>query len=650
MRRVLTVLLALLLATSAWAQAAPPAKAADPPKKEAEPPKKAEEPPKKAEEPPKKAEEPPKKVEEPPKKVEEPPKVTKKKKKKKSDDDDDDDFDDFDDDGGKDDWGKDDDEPQYPRFTHKGYFRFRADMFGDLHLGTQFRLPGGNITVGTSGFKPPLTENVINNQNPQFGAGTVGSGNEEPMLASANLRFRYQPTFHISDSWKFTATFDVLDNLVMGSTPDFNFARPDAPFSVFASSQAPPGKEFQFQDSIRVKELYGEWRIFGAPIRFGRMASHWGLGILANGGNNWDDDFGDYVDRVMVAIQLYGVYIAGGYDIVSSGPAYKQPFQPFGQAYDMTETDDVQQGFLAIFMKPLQDKEVKQRRLDLVKNRKPVFDWGVYCVFRRQELDISQSSLDEIRKNPDTFDPDKVEMIKRDAWAVIPDIWLRFQYWPNYKMKLRLELEAAMIIGNINKVQDDPTDLERKVMSWAFAFEGEFQYSDLTVGLMAGAASGDDAEFLGVLDQKNFAQTRADGSTVFNTKITNFKFDRNYHVDQILFREVIGAVTNAFYIKPWVQYDLYASEDGAIGGRLDLLWAGAMEKKAYPGDALNLGVELDAKIFYHDRNKFYADVSFGVYFPGEAFALKNGFLGYSGATKDPVTAAWTLQAHIVMMF
>ena len=122
------------------------------------------------------------------------------------------------------------------------------------------------------------------------------------------MRLRYQPTFLVSPSLKFAATFDVLDNLVLGSTPDFSIDRPDTPLAAFSTAQAPPGEGFQFQESIRVKELYGEWKLLGAPLRFGRMKSHWGLGMLANGGDEWDDDFGDYVDRVMIALQFYGIY------------------------------------------------------------------------------------------------------------------------------------------------------------------------------------------------------------------------------------------------------------------------------------------------------------------------------------------------------
>jgi len=372
--------------------------------------------------------------------------------------------------------------------------------------------------------------------------------------------------------------------------------------------------------------------------------------MLSNDGNGWDDDYGDYYDRVMFSLQLYGIYIAGGYDIVSSGPTYQQPFQPFGQAYDITETDDVQQGFVAIFSRPIQQHELDARKNLLVRERKPAFDWGLYTVYRAQKLDVPSLPEDLDSEGRLIIDSnyiyDHTELLKREAWAIIPDLWLRMEYRPSYMQRLRLELEAAMIYGKIGHVTEDTSGKERELMSWGVAFEGEYTRGSLTFGLDAGAASGDSARGLTVMDKSNFEQ---DGKS--NTKITNFKFDRNYHVDQILFREVVGAVTNAWYVKPYIQYDLFNAPDAAIGGRLDILYARALEPSAYPGDSPDLGLELDAKIFFASENKFYGDVTFGILFPGDAFALKADRWGdkYTGGDRSP-EIAWTLQSHLVMNF
>ncbi len=537
--------------------------------------------------------------------------------------------------------------PTYPRLEHHGYLRFRADMFGNGHLGTGFHTDGG-LTKGTSSIKPPITENFVNNDPNDTSRGDVGEGaNDETFLAGANMRFRYQPTFWISESLRIAATFDVLDNLVLGSTPDFDPARPDLPIAAFSGGQAPPSGDFQFQDSIRVKELWGEWKILGAiPLRFGRMKSHWGLGILANSGEKWDDDFGDYNDRVMLALQFYGIYFVGGYDIVSSGPTHKQPFQPFGQAYDLTETDDVSQGFMGIFQRPLNPVEVDARADLLNKDRKWGIDWGVYAVFRKQTLDVNQTTLTAI--DDGSFAPDTAELIERNAWAIIPDAWLRLEHRPTYSQKIRLELEAAMIVAGIDNVSYnglEGTGGPREVLSWAVAFEGDYTLNGLNISLHAGAASGDSAKCLAVNDCSNFEQ---DGE--FNTEITNFRFDRNYTVDMIMFREVMGTITNAWYARPAVSYDLFGeSDEEALGAELAIILGGALEKSAYPGNSSFLGTEIDVRLYYEQTKKFLADLAFGVYIPGSAFDLKNGFGGYTGSDRS-AEVAWTLQTHLVIQF
>jgi hypothetical protein len=176
-----------------------------------------------------------------------------------------------------------------------------------------------------------------------------------------------------------------------------------------------------------------------------------------------------------------------------------------------------------------------------------------------------------------------------------------------------------------------------------------YQTGGVPGGVDAGAASGDDADFLTVLDRANFVDP---ATNTRNTTLSNFRFDRNYYVDMILFRELIGSVTNAWYVKPYVRYDLFESPDGAIGGRLDILVAGAIEKDAYPGDDPFLGAEFDVKLFIEDSNKFYADIAFGLLIPGAAWDLAPGSNG--SLDTDPRLVrndiAWTLQTHIVLKY
>jgi hypothetical protein len=154
---------------------------------------------------------------------------------------------------------------------------------------------------------------------------------------------------------------------------------------------------------------------------------------------------------------------------------------------------------------------------------------------------------------------------------------------------------------------------------------------------------------LGVLDQTNFATGNQQVASAQNRRLTNFVFDRNYYVDLIMFREVIGAVTNAAYVKPTVQYDLFGGISDSLGGRLDIISAWALEPNATPGRSSWYGIEFDAQIFYEEKDRFRADLSWGTFVPGDAFDLPAGFQGAVDAV-GAADFAMTVQGRFFLMF
>ena len=77
-----------------------------------------------------------------------------------------------------------------------------------------------------------------------------------------------------------------------------------------------------YKDSIRVKRVWAEYMTPVGQLRFGRMPSHWGLGILANSGDGQDDDYQSTVDRIMfvTGIKSLDLYFAGAWDFPNEGP------------------------------------------------------------------------------------------------------------------------------------------------------------------------------------------------------------------------------------------------------------------------------------------------------------------------------------------
>lgn len=269
----------------------------------------------------------------------------------------------------------------YPWVEHHGYMRLRLQMFHNFDLDTFY---AKYDNAYSSPYLPPLTETNVG------GSGHVVE--EDPAnphtykrgadtLSMANMRARWQPTVHIAETMRIKATIDGLDNLVLGSTPDGGlwgqtYERPDVALPTFSGGQRPPESGVNgWQDSVRVKNLWGEWRTPLGLLVFGRTPSNWGMGILSNNGECLDCNFGDSVDRVMGVTKLFGTYLALGWDFVNEGPtgypgAQDALNQPFGQAYDLDQRDDVNEYVIALFRRPVTKEEKDARDRDLNEVRK----------------------------------------------------------------------------------------------------------------------------------------------------------------------------------------------------------------------------------------------------------------------------------------
>ncbi|MCA9522067.1 MAG: TIGR04551 family protein [Myxococcales bacterium] len=529
---------------------------------------------------------------------------------------------------------------KYPYLEHHGYFRLRTDLFWRAYLRT-------NVTIGpverhfTSGFLPPLTENVTNNDPSSIFKNTGHRG--ATTTASANLRLRYSPTFHLSEGLRIHATFDILDNLVLGSTPDFHPNRPDAPLSVFSTTQAPvSGMRNSIYDAIRVKEVYGEWRMLFAMLRAGRMARHWGLGIVNNGGTCHDCDYGTYNDRVELSFNVWKFTFALGWDFVSEGPTSASSRTYLGQPYDLDQLDDVNQWTLEVlFNVPSSAKQKKEHKERLYTQLKPLFQAGLYFAYRRQFLDQSKDT------SASGLNYNEYKFVNRNAWMLTSDFWFKLEWKPAAQHYLRVEFEGVFVYGKLGSTAQTDSqgtiDSSRTITKWGAALEAEYRWKQLTIGLNAGLASGDSARFFGVLDSSNFINDPG------NKTISNFVFNRDYHIDMLLFREVIGAVTNAFYVQPHVAYDLFAGDEDSLGASLHLMYARALQASATPGNSPNLGFEFDLRIFYGERNKFRFEIEWGMLFPFAAFRNTPDFNTDLIETRSPKWAT-TIQGRFTLIF
>jgi uncharacterized protein (TIGR04551 family) len=477
---------------------------------------------------------------------------------------------------------------RFELFELDGYFRLRTNWFKNFHLGYN-----DNPAVGGAPFPRPLSC-----------ADEGGCG--EDTLQSVDMRLRLEPTINIGETAQVHLQLDALDNVVLGSTPVTRAgagAGTGVP-SGFDDNQAPPEAGFNhYADSIRVKRAWAEVETSLGQLTFGRQPWHWGLGIYANAGGNdpfsdtYDlhDDFGDTVDRVMFRARVPGTRIdaALAMDWAATGPtasqsglyldANPQEGRIGGRPLDLDDADDVSQWtfMLTRFDAPELFRESVERG-DLA------FNYGAFLVYRTQENELVPGTGTEAGT---------LRLVPRGLTTYTPDVWFRVGLG-----KLLVEGEAVLTIGGVDNVSDlEPARTEDvEILRFGGVARATYRALDGTMrlGIEGGVASGDvaDTDPAGSMHVSNLRVL----DPINGKSLGTFLFDQDYDIDLILFREMIGAVTNAFYVRPTVTYEVSDDIDATISGVI----SGALRPDGTPGDSRMYGVELDATIGYRSGGFF----------------------------------------------
>ncbi|MBN1773728.1 MAG: TIGR04551 family protein, partial [Deltaproteobacteria bacterium] len=430
----------------------------------------------------------------------------------------------------------------------------------------------------------------------------------------------------VSENIQLVVTVDILDNLVLGSTPEGYANQPGAsggyelaarspwtPIGAFASTQVPPvGGINSFNDSITVKRAWAEVTTPLGRLMFGRMQSHWGLGILANGGNDIDSDYGDLADRIMWAARYMGIVGALGADFAGEGPTSQAIFQSQGQPWDLGQLDDVSQYLAVLGYRPAEEEQLIRLRSGL-----PAFAGGAYYVFRNQVLSSEGTSF--------LGGASDLTPVRRDAFAHIIDLWFQFRY-----ERFRAETEWTLIYGGLmNTQQTSFAEENYEVLQYGGVLQLEYtaigqptiRSNRLRFGLEAGYASGDPNEE-GLAPTTGLITQRGDSSTAGVHTLSRFSFDPDFNVDLILFEQILGRVSGAYYFRPWVDYTLALGVGRSkkfLNFRLDVLWSRASEFMSTHSNLPDLGLEIDAAVTFETADNFIARLQYGVFFPFGAF-------------------------------
>ncbi|MBW1878232.1 MAG: hypothetical protein JRJ84_07715 [Deltaproteobacteria bacterium] len=113
-------------------------------------------------------------------------------------------------------------------------------------------------------------------------------------------RLRIRPVFNYRDLALLKLDIDGLENVVWGDNASL------ASTALFSGGPSSTGFDGRSQPTLQLERAWMELVMPVGQFRVGRMPSNWGLGLLANGGDEFDDWFGDNrggstVDRIVFA-------------------------------------------------------------------------------------------------------------------------------------------------------------------------------------------------------------------------------------------------------------------------------------------------------------------------------------------------------------
>ena len=499
-----------------------------------------------------------------------------------------------------------------------GYFRVRGDLFDDFSLG---------YGVDDAGYV--------------LFPGPIGKEGGPGSLSNANMRLRIEPTLNVSEYARIRAQLDVLDNYVLGSSTGPLYDYQGSPYAVpfYASTRVlSPADPTADRDAILVKRAWAEVQTPIGLLSFGRMPSHWGLGILTNSGDGIDQDLGDTVDRIQFAIApvstpLGRLAFVPMFDFDAEGvlQADERNGPGAGQPYDLSNSDDARTVGIKIARIDTED-EIRRK---LERNGTSV-NFGAYYAYRTQ-----------VRWSPAWYDPasgadpaDTSTWVKQGAYVNYLDLWARVRTG-----RVTIELEAAGVYGNIGNaaLQATVPTPELDIRQWGGVLRGEWETMPrkLVVGGEFGIASGDDAPGFGNRPDRLTVPTGSpplsglppygslEGPQWDNNDrdIRNFRFNPAYHVDLILWREILGQVTDAFYVRPYLRWTilpgmvfdvaavysqaLYAESTPSATGTPSTL----IDRGTYLDGSKPLALEGDATLRFETGTGFAAWFSYGLLLP-----------------------------------
>ncbi len=316
-------------------------------------------------------------------------------------------------------------------FVAHGYFRVRPELFNYFDLAQP---------VFNGYYLFPIADTNGGNL-----PSAINQGSHT--ITGVNMRFRLEPTINVSEELRIKSQIDMLDNLVWGSTPAYAYSQYQGTSVAFLGTGqvSPVAGVNAALDAVQVKQVYGEVSTPVGLLKFGRMASNFGLGINYNDGSCLDCDLQTDVDAFQfIAEPLPGFFVIPMIQVDVAGFVVT-PTLNSAEAYPLGNTNG--STTLRIILARL---DTEQQAKAKINSGGSVFNYGLDFAYRTQKYEYKQvgslPGTPPINTNPNdpynSISPTLGNRVARFGNLSIPDIWLKFE-----NRTFRAELEAVSYLG-----------------------------------------------------------------------------------------------------------------------------------------------------------------------------------------------------------
>ncbi|MBP48371.1 MAG: hypothetical protein CMH53_10575 [Myxococcales bacterium] len=382
------------------------------------------------------------------------------------------------------------------------------------------------------------------------------------------LRLRLEPRMTLAHHIEVGAQLDVAAGALFG-----------------AVDSGPVWLEGDGRDSswVAARRAWGRLGLFGlATLTMGRVGDHFGLGAWRNDGRDRLNDWQSDVDRVALSAQALGFDLMLARDSMASLPI---PTSTAGLSASLQDSADVTRWLIQASAGKL-DNEAGLR-------------WSIALSYQDQavalRIEHDNQALDEL--DAGCADAGKcVQLVPRDAMIITPQGHV---HWRKRTPLGLIDLQAEGLIRFASVDNTDVlvnTDTSKIFIGGALVGDMQITQGHNRWRLRGGWVSGDDAGGFGVRDQSNLTALDPDTKQVVQRDwVTGMSLHRGYLVDGLLYREIVGAVANSWYLRPAFGRQWGAADTG-LEIELACLVAGAFLSGSTPGKASSLGIEPELRV------------------------------------------------------